>query len=552
MNQYAPLEERLESLGAALRERPRLTDRVMNEVRESSAGLSEASSTLARIAPRATTLSRRSLFAVVGVGAAIGAGLLMAITLFSPLSVGWAEVTKAIQSQNWIRGTVDYSDGRRGTMWLSPARQIWAYGSNDSFYFFDGPQQARYEYRGGNEAITKLPLGEDDAERVLSIGALSQDKDVIGPWLFGTEKIVHQKRQEVTDNGKTWIEFQLVLWRGDFNQATLRVDPATRLPVYLLLASPTEKAKSIKWVFDYPDVGPSDIYALGVPREIEVDNRMPVADAQRVLAAMSASRAGIGDFRLIVGISGRPASVVRRKANRWRVDLCWPPIAVASGVAPEAPHDRNWGEWFEEQLKLNEPIPLFVCDGKTVWKNSNIRPGERPQWQSSSHLAPQDLLSGDGLGGLDSAPYTKFASLMFPDLYRKQGWGFEFEPQPADAPGCVLLKRSARLATAEPQVGHEWYYIDPAKGYAVVRAELFNLPADTPADPQVSLIRQKIRLEGFQQSPHGLWYPTVVSDITPSQGANQPLTTEIRYHFDFNADLPDSLFAVESEPSKQP
>ena len=35
MNQNTDLEDRLEALGAALRSRPRLTDRVMDEVRQS-------------------------------------------------------------------------------------------------------------------------------------------------------------------------------------------------------------------------------------------------------------------------------------------------------------------------------------------------------------------------------------------------------------------------------------------------------------------------------------------------------------------------------------
>ena len=96
----------------------------------------------------------------------------------------------------------------------------------------------KYEFRAGDKSITKLPLGEDNAQRVLSMNALSHGKSAVGHWLFGTEKILSQERREVTEAGKTWIEFQMTLWRGDMNQATLRVDPETRLPVYLLLMSP--------------------------------------------------------------------------------------------------------------------------------------------------------------------------------------------------------------------------------------------------------------------------------------------------------------------------
>lgn len=84
-------------------------------------------------------------------------------------------------------------------------------------------------------------------------------------------------------------------------------------------------------------------------------------------------------------------------------------------------------------------------------------------------------------------------------------------------------------------VGHEWYYLDPTKGYAVIRAELFNLPADAPADAKADSGRQTIRLEDYQISPQGFWYPRVI---------HNPRVT-VHYHFDFRVALPDWLFAID-------
>lgn len=552
MNQNTPLEDRLEALGTALRARPGLADCVMDEVRDSIADGSteESSMPSTRARKRRWQLLAASVVTVATVAGAVSIALLV----FPSPSVGWADVTKAIQSQRWIRGTATLPSGKGSTMWLSPERQIWAFRLDRSFYFFDGREQAKYEYHGRDKSIAKLPLGEDDAQRVLPVDALSQDKSVIGPWLLGTEKILQQQRREVTEAGKTWIEFQMVLWRGEMNQATLRVDPKTRLPVYLLFASSEDKTKSYKLHFDYPRDGPADIYALGVPRETKIDNQMPSDMALRVLDAMAASRARIGDFRLIVGqYSGYPSSVVSRKGNRWRVDWCWPQGAVDPMARPS--DERNWDGWYKERLKLCDQIPLYVCDGKTVWKNSKCQPGAGPQWQLSPYTAPQDLMSGEGLRNLPSAPNVKIASLLFPDLSPRPGWHFDFDSEPANAPGCVLVKRSARLATTEPLVGHEWYYVDPAKGHAVVRAELFNLPPDTPSDPAASRCRQTIRMEDFRKTPHGFWYPTVVHDTTPvmpdplhpTKSPTRRLKTTVRYHFDFDVPLPDSLFTIEQE-----
>lgn len=509
-------------------------------------------------APHAAPRRRRRLLGVAASAAAtVAAALLIVMTLFPSPSVGWDEVTQAIQTQKWIRGT-SLHDGQRVTMWLSPERQVWAFQLKGSCYFFDGREKAKYEHRGGDQPITKLPLGEDSVQRVLPLEALSQNQNAIGPWLFGTEKVVQQQRREITDAGRTWIEFHMGLWRGEMNQATLRVDPDTRLPVYLLQVSPKDPTQSVKWEFDYPSDGPANIYALGVPREIKIDDRMPADEVQRVLAAMAASRARLGDFRLIVGkappaLGNSAASypgfgfVVSRKGNRWRVDSFWPQVEL-DGLAK----GQDWVERFEEQLKLDPPKPLYVCDGQTVWKNSNFQPGAQPQWELTRHPAPQDLMSGEGLGMMSAAPYVKLGSLLFPDLSPKPGWGFEFDAQPADALGCVLLKRSARLATAEPLTGHEWYYIDPAKGHAVVRAELFNLPADRPADPIASPARQTMLLEGFQQSPQGVWYCSVVHNTMAAPPGNGPQgngqaqssKTTVRYHFDFDAELLDTLFTL--------
>lgn len=557
MNQNDTLEIDLQALGAALQARPRLTDRVLDELRASSAtGLADTPpDDLPAAAPRDAFLRRPLLAAAAGLMAMVGVGLSIAIMLIPSPSVGWADVTEAIQAQKWIRGKATYEDGKQSTVWLSPERQVWAFRLGDACYFFDGREKTKFEYRGDGATIVKLPLGEDDVQKVLPLDALSRDQSAVGPWLLLTEKILRQERREVAEEGKTWIEFEMLLSRGQMNQATLRVDPETRLPVHLRMTSPRDKSKSVTMQFDYPADGPQDIYALGAPGNIEIVDRMPAHDILRVLDAMAASRARIGDFRLIVGHppAGRvgsaacvPGSVVYRKANRWRVDHCYPQFTPEPTA--EAPKDRNWGEWFEEQLKINPPLPLLICDGKAVWTNSSFQPGEKPTWEVSPHSAPQDLMSGDGLGSLSFARYVKIASLLYPDLTPKPGWGFEIDRDPAGAPGRLLIKRSARLASVEPLVGHEWYYVDPAKGHAVSRVELFNLPPETPADPKSSKFRQTLLMEDFQQSPGGFWYARLLRD-TSVAGPNgvQPTASTVRYHFDFDSDLPDSLFTVDGE-----
>ena len=156
------------------------------------------------------------------------------------------------------------------------------------------------------------------------------------------------------------------------------------------------------------------------------------------------------------------------------------------------------------------------------------------------------------------AGHSKIASLVYPNLSSIQD--FEFDPRPPAMPGCVAIKQAIRTVVGQKRgVVHVWNYFDPSKGYALVRVDQFGLPEGAPANPLSARWRYTTRLEDFQQSPQsqqlpeGFWYPTTVqeSDVdldTPFQkGEPQSRLSSftVHYHFDFNAPLPDSLFAMD-------
>jgi DNA-directed RNA polymerase specialized sigma24 family protein len=537
MNENRSLDDQLEAAGMALRGRPTIADRVMVAVREAAASSSTEEPVRAK---RPVRLWRRRFTAAAVATVAVLATAVGILLMLTPApSVGWAQMVEALQSQPWIRGRVTFSDGDHGTMWLSPQQRIWAYRLGGSCRFYDGRARVKYEHRGRNRPILKLPLGEEEAQRVLPVEALSRDESALGPWMFG-EKIIQQERHEVTEAGKKWIDFKLTLWRGDANQATLRVDPENRLPVYLLAESPTGDVPPIKWEFDYPDDGPTDIYAMGVPRETEIDDQMPDDDVVAALDTIAASRALLGDFRLTVGLQADYRSfIVSRKGNRWRIDVCNGPYSLGRDDGKEKT-DLSVDDWLAERLEQSEPRPLYICDGTTVLRNENSsrHDPEPPRWSPHRHIAPQDLLTpstsfDDGLSG---APYVCLTKMVYPDLTPVHGWGFEFVRQPTDASNCVLIQRSAH--TSMGNHAHEWFYLDPAKEYAVVRIELFTVPMGAAADPDSTSNRNTYRLEKFLQSPQGFWYPTEV------HCAMSDRKHTIRYRYEFDVDLPDSLFEV--------
>jgi hypothetical protein len=556
MNPDKHWEDRLERLGAQLRERPPLTDRVMTQLRQSLAeGL--VASPAKTVSPRPA--HRRWPF--VTAVAAIAALVAIALIAFPRHSVGWDEINQAVRAQNWIRASVTYVDGQRGTIWMSPQRGIWAYKNDDRIEFTDGLRKITYDYTTKAGRIIKRRPSDEDRQRVASVDFAREDVLLSG-WLFG-ERVIEQHRRDVVEGGRNWIEFELVFFRG--NRGILRVDPRTRLPVSLVFTDPkSAKPVTWTWAFDYPTNGPGDIYAMGAPATAKIDDQTPSDEGARVLDGMAASRSRIGDFRLdaitsyLIGKKARTtawAGIYRlwRKGNRWRVDY----YSAHRGSLPEPPDDAKLGGWIEAQLPHCDHHPDFVCDGTNVYEPNRAPHGpikETGGWHKSSHLAPGDLLSASGSSWGGGFGAVKFVEKVFPDRFGIAGFHYEFDPDPADAPGCVVWKLSARLATAEPLVGHEWYYIDPQKGDAVIRAELFSLPPDATVSPEATPMRSTSVMDGYRQAPTGFWYPTRVRETMSTLDPNAPqkapekphrMTQTIRYHFDFDTKLSDSLFKVD-------
>ena len=541
-NDHLDVDECLVELGTKLRERPRLAAQVMDAVRKVSTDPASKEGPVR--SPRRMDRWRKGFLGLV-------AATSIAIVLFVILgpspspSLSWADVVETMRSRKWIRGHITEGEVAGATVWVSPDRKIWCFQWGKSCRFFDGSEGVKYIYDGNDKPITELPLGSDSAERVLPFKALLKGNDVVTPWLFGTEKVLDQKRYEVTENGKTWVDFHLTLWRGDRKQAVLRVDPDTALPVYLLLRSSDDGVKPIKWAFDYPEKGPEDIYALGVPREIPIDDRAGNGDLQAALSGMAASRDRLGDFRLLVAVDepddDSPQSyVVSRKGWCWRIDRCRLSRTDLLELAKPGMEQRE-PAWFAGRLKESERVPVYLCDGKAVYHYWPASHGdEKGRWERT-RCAPQDLLDCNPYRTmLPQADYTQIVGLAYPMLGPLQAGWFEFDPRPADAPGCVLVKKWFR-STVTQKLWHYWYYLDRTKGYAVVRSEMFSSPDEETLDP-IKGAGRTIHLEHFLQSPEGFWYPTLIRVDDCSVKPRKERT--VRYHLEFDAELPDSRFTL--------
>ncbi len=359
------LDERLEQLGSALRERPSVTDHVMHQLHQS---LADGSLVKPTEFVGTAKVRRRWPFVITTV-AAVAALAALALFMVPARSVGWEEINRAIKSQKWIRASVSYAEGGRGTIWLSPEHGIWAYKNDDRIEFDDGLHKVAYDYKTGAKQITKRRLSDEDQQRVFPVDFGSKDVLLSG-WLFG-EKVVEQHRQEVTEGGHKWIEFQLVFWRPVGNGGTLRVDPKTNLPASLVVATPDGKT-SVKWTFDYPSSGPGDVYALGAPATATIEDRTPSNEGARALDGMAASRADRrfsprrGDvlaFGPVTHDSGH--ELVSRLASRKSV--AHRPLSAPPNRRP-ACRTNHWGEF---RRVVREAISDVRSDSQVYLRRRN-------------------------------------------------------------------------------------------------------------------------------------------------------------------------------------
>ena len=210
------------------------------------------------------------------------------------------QMTEAVREKPWIR----MKDKRHESeVWFSFSQDIAAQRSKWLVRYDDYQKGLRHEYDPREKKLLCLPLSMHDAGSFQSLVAVFQaifrGDATVGEQL-AEDSIVRQRMQTVEDRGRSWIQYELELQRGnqtDSVMAVIQVDPATMLPVTMTINAPSEK---VEFAIDYPEEGPADIYALGVRRDVPVEDRHPSADLTRILDAVDRGRHKLDNYFAIV------------------------------------------------------------------------------------------------------------------------------------------------------------------------------------------------------------------------------------------------------------
>ena len=228
------------------------------------------------------------------VASCLAAAVALAVAAWTWLATpGWAEVVQAVREKPWIHLKAKTSDVS-SEIWLSLTHDVHAQRHGEIAIFDDFRQGVRYHYHSQEKRLVRVPHSDLDKKAVRSFSALF--RAMLGGHEFGGEELGHAtiidgSCRTIKDKTRTWIEYEFIL-RPHYSYAGLRdstlmkwvfrVHPRSHLPATMTIKVLDDRGRDggqpkqeIKVVIDYPDEGPIDIFAMGVPRTAEVVDDLP-------------------------------------------------------------------------------------------------------------------------------------------------------------------------------------------------------------------------------------------------------------------------------------
>jgi hypothetical protein len=472
-----------------------------------------------------------------GVAAAALAAVMLALALSRPANA-WAQVARALQGRPWVHTrAVGPGEKESNEVWFSPKNGVSAVRRGSEVEYHDHALRTFTKFVAAEGVIYHLPENAELLSHELEF--FRQLLDPEGPTktpILGME-VVSQRRRDVTDGGRTWVDIELTLRvvGGDRElKMRIRVDSATKLPHSFVLQSRGEP--EVMYVtFDYPDRGPADIYDLGAPRTAKIVDRTPGEDLDRILAGLKTGRVRFDDYRGIMDW-GDNSNIKRtwRKGRKWRAET------LLSGTKkwPAFPRDADAAWWKAHQNDFTFMVDA-ICDGEKVYYYQ----AEGNPLAPEAKRPPAVRLSTTQAINPSDDPFMPLP-IVFPEHISHTSVGqpshereFLLDAKPADGPPDTIHLRVRD--TRFPAPGHPDHYqvwVSPSKGYMALRSE--SSVFEGSAIGSKFAYTDTMIMEGLARSPSGFWYPTRVRRQTSDPKTEQVWT----YLLDFEAQMPDEMF----------
>lgn len=496
-------------------------------------------------------------------GTATVAGLtLMLLFYFGSTSVSLADVAQAVRQKPWIHVHFHAAAGdtafHEEELWYSPILEVSSTRRKEWIRFNDHKLRVYHSYDVTEGVLYRVPEVEKKrqnhwADIVDTLPLLLADgsapNDPLSKLEFlGTRRddltVVNQKTEKVTDAGRWWLDYTVtfkILGQDHPFKILFRVDPTSKLPqLGRVDGQHNGQTFSMEATFDYPESGPGDIYALGVPRDTRLVDRVPKDDVARLISGVAAGRVRFDDFRAVVVHSHGERSwqaipeVVHRKGNRMRRDLCdnWQ-------SADEPSNDVDVSAWWKNRAAQFQYSPTSIAIGG-IEQMFHHRMITHPDGSQRTETVP-----GRPFGsGLDADQWIPSFYTLTPDYAGRPPLGVPsqnmeaiVEADPGDGPEGTVLLRVLTGGRLDFGPNHEvnkqrampegWrFWIDPARDYLVMRWDMGG--------------RSHI-VESVAQSPKGHWYPTRMRWTSSDPSITD---TFMDFYVEFDVEIPDALFDV--------
>jgi hypothetical protein len=434
-------------------------------------------------------------------------------------------------------------------------------------------QQDRMSYSYDKDS-NKLTIHQSSADAFEFLGDSPLGFiDFIKILIKETDGEINQQTAEYL-NKKVFIYNMNTVRDGSELSLEFVVDFEKELPLLLKMnqkATADQPAIEAELHFDYPSSGPQSIYAMGVPRDTIVDNKIPSDDINEILSAYSSYRNKFTSEYIAVIVNsdrsfdGLPyhADIVYSDGKTQRVES----YLIAGKYQGDSNNLQEMGQTFESQYSWwrqndkSELINVRLYDGKFYYQ---CRRNQQNIWeQSPKQYSPlrNGFRADDDVADLGWDVYLSSQSndpRYTPLKIIENEYSTEHN--------LICLETTAQGQIVTDSVEKVWaiaptlkrYYLNPQKDYICQRfeqEERFDAPwqedknwysqvkdQEINENPCVNTIRE-ITYIGMTED--GQWYPEEIKQWNPTD-PDRSRTKNI--YLKINPEFPENIFKPKTLP----
>lgn len=483
--------------------------------------------------PRSSTNSKpirsRLLVALMSTAALVA---ILSGLQFLPTANALEKIAKALTKVQCIKATT-IIDNEKTERWLTPSTNQTAFRDDQNIEFIDNSAAALTTYNLRTKEFIRsfLPERRNSAMLVELVESLAATGRGDAPKTIRGMAI--QSARIDSTGVHRLLHLDLLSHDGAMSgKAKITLQDNSDLPVHgVVNFSRGDMAQQIETTWEYPPIGPVDIFELGVPPGTPLIDRIPTPAVKQLVADIYKGRLQFDDYRAVVfdtnsetllDIDTYDVSLVSKKSNRL--------VVLRNADELDALEGQSRAKVAAQILANPQRIrwvPSCLIDGHDLYHFSEeIAGGVRTSRSldvAEGFIVPSNIrvphLVGRPATGIGLA--TIGASLELSDE--------------SNLEDNVLLRTYQILKDEGPpspvqRMRYAEYRIATARDFLVLRTQ------NQWEDGSKSVLT----LDDLVQSPSGYWYPESASQSR--EDGSQP--TVYSYHVDFSEPLPESMFDV--------